>query len=143
MKQNCLSLSRRVDIFYFNRPSSLLFLYKSKLHKRTPLFLIDSNMIAFYLISIFSGTVKENLDPVGFYSLRQISDVIKRCKLDSLISKLGGESAEFRIQNFSARASFYQVTAGRSPSRAAASPPARGSSSASPGPSSPPARSSL
>lgn len=36
--------------------------------------------------------MRDNLDPVGFYSLRQISDVIKRCKLDTLISKLGGES---------------------------------------------------
>ena len=38
----------------------------------------------------FSGTVKENLDPVGFYNMRQISDVIKRCRLDNLISRLGG-----------------------------------------------------
>ena len=45
-----------------------------------------------YLTSYFSGTVKENLDPVGFYSQRQIADVVKRCKLESLVTRLGGMS---------------------------------------------------
>ena len=49
-----------------------------------------------YLTSYFSGTVKENLDPVGFYSQRQIADVIKRCKLESLVTRLGGMSSVIR-----------------------------------------------
>ena len=49
------------------------------------------------MISYFSGTVMENLDPVGFYSQRQIADVVKRCKLESLVTRLGGMSLVVNI----------------------------------------------
>ena len=38
----------------------------------------------------YSGTVKENLDPVGFYSHRRLQDVIKRCRLERIVTRLGG-----------------------------------------------------
>merc|ERR1719192_1762444 len=39
---------------------------------------------------LFHGTVKENLDPVGFYSLRRLSEIIKKCRLEKLVSRVGG-----------------------------------------------------
>ena len=39
----------------------------------------------------YSGTVKENLDPVGFYSLRRLTEIIKKCRLEKLVSRAGGE----------------------------------------------------
>ena len=35
--------------------------------------------------------MRENLDPVGYYSNRHISDIIKRCNLEALVNQLGGK----------------------------------------------------
>jgi len=44
---------------------------------------------------LFSGTVRENLDPDEFYSDRQLAEALKRSKLDRVIARLGG--LEFAI----------------------------------------------
>jgi len=41
---------------------------------------------------LFSGTIRENLDPDNFYSDRQLYDAIKKSKLDKVITRLGGLS---------------------------------------------------
>ena len=38
----------------------------------------------------YSGTVRENLDPVGFYSQRKLLETIKKCRLEKLINRVGG-----------------------------------------------------
>merc|ERR1719397_666192 len=39
---------------------------------------------------LFNGTVRENLDPVGFYSHRRLQEIIKKCGLERLVSRVGG-----------------------------------------------------
>merc|ERR1712107_255309 len=39
---------------------------------------------------LFSGTVRENLDPDQFYSDRQLTEAIKKSRLEKLITRLGG-----------------------------------------------------
>ena len=49
-------------------------------------------------IHCYSGTVKENLDPVGFYSTRRLQDIIKRCRLERLVARVGGLHGSIREQ---------------------------------------------
>ncbi|XP_034950577.1 multidrug resistance-associated protein 7 [Chelonus insularis] len=43
---------------------------------------------------LFSGTIRENVDPLDQYPSSQIYKVLEKCKLGSLVNKLGGLSAE-------------------------------------------------
>jgi len=58
---------------------------------------------------LFSGTIRENLDPIGFCSERQIQDVVKRSKLDKLIDRLGGLNAKITDQGDSLSAGQKQL----------------------------------
>ncbi|XP_068583608.1 LOW QUALITY PROTEIN: ATP-binding cassette sub-family C member 10 [Cebidichthys violaceus] len=43
---------------------------------------------------LFSGTVRENLDPCGRHSDQQLLDVVDQCHLGSVVSRMGGLDAE-------------------------------------------------
>jgi ATP-binding cassette subfamily C (CFTR/MRP) protein 10 len=58
---------------------------------------------------LFSGTIRENLDPFRFCSERQILDVVKKSKLDKLISRLGGLNAKISDQGDSLSAGQKQL----------------------------------
>eukprot|EP00092_Neocalanus_flemingeri_P010518 GFUD01011332.1.p1 GENE.GFUD01011332.1~~GFUD01011332.1.p1 ORF type:complete len:1535 (+),score=298.00 GFUD01011332.1:327-4607(+) len=58
---------------------------------------------------LFSGTIRENLDPISFCSERQLLDVVKKCKLDNLIGRLGGLDAKISDQGDSLSAGQKQL----------------------------------
>lgn len=58
---------------------------------------------------LFSGTIRENLDPFKFCSERQIMDVVKKSKLDKLIGRLGGLNAKISDQGDSLSAGQKQL----------------------------------
>ncbi|TKS68688.1 Multidrug resistance-associated protein 7 ATP-binding cassette sub-family C member 10 [Collichthys lucidus] len=43
---------------------------------------------------LFSGTIKENLDPCGRHSDQQLLDVLDQCHLSSVVNRMGGLDAE-------------------------------------------------
>nr|XP_033480550.1 multidrug resistance-associated protein 7 [Epinephelus lanceolatus]XP_033480551.1 multidrug resistance-associated protein 7 [Epinephelus lanceolatus] len=43
---------------------------------------------------LFSGTVRENLDPCGRHTDQQLLDVVDQCHLSSVVSRMGGLDAE-------------------------------------------------
>lgn len=43
---------------------------------------------------LFSGTVRENIDPLGLRSVEEINDAIDRCRLRPTVDRLGGIDGE-------------------------------------------------
>jgi ATP-binding cassette, subfamily C (CFTR/MRP), member 10 len=43
---------------------------------------------------LFSGTVRENIDPAGLRSADEINDAIERCHLRATVDRLGGLDGE-------------------------------------------------
>merc|ERR1712130_674711 len=56
---------------------------------------------------LFTGTFRENLDPVGFCSDRQLLEAVKKAKLEELMNRLGGLGA--RLDRFSLSAGQRQL----------------------------------
>jgi len=51
---------------------------------------------------LFTGTFRENLDPVGFCSDRQLLETVKKAKLEGLMNRLGGLGARLDRSSLSA-----------------------------------------
>jgi len=51
---------------------------------------------------LFTGTFRENLDPVGFCSDRQLLEAVKKAKLEGLMNRLGGLGARLDRSSLSA-----------------------------------------